>query len=194
MQEDLEIAPGDKIACFLSARHAHETGASPRINTLIVRLISKCIVGGDLVPDSFLQVTRSGEECPQFVEQPEKIWEAIQYQFEEAAEQFRSMLQIEMKTEEIQEYLREVFISQTVRRSGEIITNGEQECKECSQLFFEGRGNNLPGVKGTLWAAYNAVAEYVDFHNTKPQNQKIPVYGRRKHRALMAGLRMAKTL
>jgi phage/plasmid-like protein (TIGR03299 family) len=36
--------------------------------------------------------------------------------------------------------------------------------EEVSALFDKGRGNNLPGVKGTWWAGFNAVAEYVDYY------------------------------
>lgn len=34
---------------------------------------------------------------------------------------------------------------------------------EVSRLFERGRGNDLPGVKGTVWAGFNAVTEYVDY-------------------------------
>ena len=32
-----------------------------------------------------------------------------------------------------------------------------------SELFVSGRGQDLPDVRGTAWAAYNAVTEYVDY-------------------------------
>ena len=32
-----------------------------------------------------------------------------------------------------------------------------------NQLFVAGRGQQLPGVRGTAWAAYNAVTEFVDY-------------------------------
>ena len=34
--------------------------------------------------------------------------------------------------------------------------------KTLAHLFEKGRGNELPQVRGTLWAAYNAVTEYSD--------------------------------
>lgn len=33
-------------------------------------------------------------------------------------------------------------------------------------LFDSGRGNHLKGVRGTKWAAFNAVTEYVNYHKT----------------------------
>jgi phage/plasmid-like protein (TIGR03299 family) len=35
---------------------------------------------------------------------------------------------------------------------------------ELQRLFEEGVGHDRPGVRGTAWAAYNAVTEYVDHH------------------------------
>jgi phage/plasmid-like protein (TIGR03299 family) len=37
---------------------------------------------------------------------------------------------------------------------------------ELQRLFEEGVGHDQPGVKGTAWAAYNAVTEYVDHHRS----------------------------
>jgi len=35
--------------------------------------------------------------------------------------------------------------------------------RQWAQYFFEkGKGDDLPGVRGTLWAAYNGVAELTD--------------------------------
>jgi Domain of unknown function (DUF932) len=44
-------------------------------------------------------------------------------------------------------------------RSG---THVRQVHELLAHLFEEGRGNELRQVRGTLWAAYNAVTEYVD--------------------------------
>jgi hypothetical protein len=34
-------------------------------------------------------------------------------------------------------------------------------------FFDEGRGNRLPGVRGTLWAAFNGVTELLDHRKTR---------------------------
>ncbi len=50
----------------------------------------------------------------------------------------------------------------------EMSTRAENIMEELSRLFERGKGNDLPGVKGTLWAGFNAVTEYVDhFRSTK---------------------------
>lgn len=40
------------------------------------------------------------------------------------------------------------------------------------ELFEEGHGNNMKGVTGTLWAAYNSVVEFVDYKKTNSSMDK----------------------
>ena len=40
------------------------------------------------------------------------------------------------------------------------------------RLFEEGRGNDLPGVKGTAWAAYNALTEYANYYRVSRGDMK----------------------
>lgn len=42
-----------------------------------------------------------------------------------------------------------------------------------SELFEGGRGNNLPGVRGTWWAAYNAVTEYTTHHRGRSDESRL---------------------
>jgi hypothetical protein len=37
-----------------------------------------------------------------------------------------------------------------------------QRHERWEELFTEGDGNRLPGVRGTVWAAYNGVTQWVD--------------------------------
>src|SRR5207245_4054680 len=41
------------------------------------------------------------------------------------------------------------------------------------QLYESGQGNDLPGVRGTAWAAYNAVTEWVDHHYPLLESGKV---------------------
>lgn len=41
-----------------------------------------------------------------------------------------------------------------------------------TKLFEIGRGNNVPRVKGTLWAAYNGVTEYIDHYKGRADRSR----------------------
>ena len=45
-------------------------------------------------------------------------------------------------------------------------------------LYEHGKGNDLPGVKGTAWAGFNSVVEYIDYIRGTDENRaKSILYG-----------------
>jgi len=48
----------------------------------------------------------------------------------------------------------------------------ERARSEVTRLFEDGTGNNLPGVAGTAWAAYNAVTEYSNYYRSSRGTNK----------------------
>ena len=50
-----------------------------------------------------------------------------------------------------------------------------QRDRSWSEYFFDqGRGNRMPGVEGTLWAAFNGVTEWLDHRKTRQnENQRL---------------------
>ena len=50
---------------------------------------------------------------------------------------------------------------------------------ELTRLFEEGKGQDIPGVRHSAWAAFNAVTEYVDHHRSSRGNGEIEVRSNR---------------
>ena len=50
-----------------------------------------------------------------------------------------------------------------------------QRDRSWSEFFFDqGKGNRMPGVAGTLWAAFNGVTEWQDHRQTRQkQDQRV---------------------
>src|SRR5262249_57231470 len=69
------------------------------------------------------------------------------------AEQYRRLRDKGINQNDLARYVRQVF--QIKSRQ----LNGQQRriIESCFRLFEEGGGAELPGVRGTLWGAYNAV-------------------------------------
>lgn len=54
----------------------------------------------------------------------------------------------------------------------EASTRMKNRLNDLLDLFEKGKGTELPGVKGTVWGAYNAVTEYADFFNGKSNEKR----------------------
>jgi hypothetical protein len=73
---------------------------------------------------------------------------------------------------ELRDYLAKVFPhpkrkkGQTERSYNIAVQKVEGWRNDATTLFAKGKGNDLAPVRGTLWAAYNAVVELIDHHWT----------------------------
>ncbi len=47
----------------------------------------------------------------------------------------------------------------------DLSTRAKNQISDIVTLFEHGRGNDMAGVRGTVWAAYNAVTEYLTHAN-----------------------------
>jgi hypothetical protein len=92
----------------------------------------------------------------------------IEQHFSEIGNRFRAMVKVSVSGDRLKAYFRAVFpdpgreTEEKTRKKA--IAKAQKDRAEAARLFAEGRGNDLVGARGTLWAAYNGVTEYMDFH------------------------------
>lgn len=51
--------------------------------------------------------------------------------------------------------------------------NNKRILEQIIPLFEQGRGNNLSEIKGTMWAAYNAVSEYLQYERGSDSSNRM---------------------
>jgi phage/plasmid-like protein (TIGR03299 family) len=86
----------------------------------------------------------------------------INSHYQEIEGNFAAMVKVKMNNARLSSYLTVVFPDPEEPNDERAF---ERECRDRARaafLFENGTGNKLKGVAGTLWAAYNGVAELVD--------------------------------
>lgn len=80
-----------------------------------------------------------------------------------------------IKARDLEKYVRRVFRLSELAEGDEVHLNkaGSRIVKSVVPLFENGRGNDLPGVRGTWWAAYNAVSEHLSHHRGRSQDTRV---------------------
>src|SRR5690606_5023506 len=86
----------------------------------------------------------------------------IHGQFDSMETVFKQMSQLQINTEQLNRYLKLVFPDPQDVDSRSALAAAQNNRLWSTYFFEQGKGTDLPGVKGTLWAAYNAVAELID--------------------------------
>ena len=82
----------------------------------------------------------------------------------------RGMAEYIITPEELDEYFRTVF---KVKPEGEASTKSENKIKRLKELFIFGKGNDIPNVRGTWYAAYNAATEYLNYEAGRNSNSRL---------------------
>lgn len=82
--------------------------------------------------------------------------------YAELQEAYNAFAKVEMKQADIKAYLEKCFAAEVKSANEKNSTKSKNILAEVNRLVEEGRGADLPGVRGTLWGAYNAVTEYID--------------------------------
>jgi phage/plasmid-like protein (TIGR03299 family) len=87
-------------------------------------------------------------------------------QFEATAEQYRKLATCDINSADLAKYVCRVFSPTLADSDDEDVMKKAESSRvlaSVTKLFENGRGNDLPGVRGTMWAAYNAVTEYMAY-------------------------------
>ncbi len=125
----------------------------------------------------------------------EKVKEILGY-YDSIEKRFQEFANFEMTGNRISRYVLGVFPTPARKRGQSDRSFEEVKAKvsatrhDAVRLFETGKGNAEPGIRGTLWAAYNGVTELVDHHarfTTPWQRMNSICFGdgeRIKHRAL----------
>jgi hypothetical protein len=120
--------------------------------------------GNDLVK------THHGRGLHHRLESVQETVKRILGHYDTLADHFENFAKKEMTGDKLPKYLKAVFpdpkrkANQKEHSYEAAIEKNNQLRNTSEQLFKEGLGNNEPGIRGTLWAAYNGVTELVDHH------------------------------
>ncbi len=110
------------------------------------------------------------------LQKAEQMLGIINVRFGEIEESFKEMASVRMNEYRLSIYLDEVFPDPLDPSEGVKVKKAADNRSLATHLFDKGEGTDLPGVAGTLWAAYNGVTELID-HRVKSLNGKTIITG-----------------
>lgn len=178
-QNDLQVASNDFLSKYLLLVHSPTTGYH-RLTYLPCRQVCQNTVTEEAFHNPPPFITTPHVRPRRFQVPIEVAIEEIQRRFDDMAREFKAMLKVKLGQDRLEQYVRSVFddwhrkLDLLPKDEGpsEIGAHTELGRKECLRLFVEGKGNDMPDVKGTLWAALSGIAEYNDFHSLRSNDPK----------------------
>lgn len=174
--DPVEIVPGDPIVRYMLLSNGHDGTLAARAGFTDTRVVCANTMAAAHASDaSKLIRVKHTARVVENLEAIREVMAVAEREFQATAEQYRNLAAREIHAGDLEKYVKRVFRLRDLPEGAEVEIDGvgDRLAERIAPLFESGRGNDLPGVRGTWWAAYNAVSEYLTHERGKSDDTRL---------------------
>lgn len=174
-RDPLEIAPNDIIDQYILLSNGHNGKVAVRAGFTPVRVVCSNTMAMAIESDAsqLIRLRHSANIQDNLIKVSEIMNVATQ-RFEATAEQYRYLASKQINQADLERYVKLVFTGEKyVEMEKQGLKPNRQIIDKIIPLFQKGRGNDMVGVKGTAWGAYNAVNEYLQYERGNDDDKRL---------------------
>lgn len=162
----IRVAKDDIVNKYLLLSNSHDGKSGVQVKFTPIRVVCQNTLTMALQEGRTITIrhTRSVEED---LKQAQTNLGIINDRFVKIEKEFTRLQKTAVNTALITSYLQTVFPDPTNMDDQSALKRSVEMREQSMGLFETGRGNSLSDVRGTLWAAYNGVTEFVDYNMGK---------------------------
>lgn len=169
-RKPIKVVKGDEVTKFLLLTNSHDGTKAVQIGFTPIRVVcANTLAMAERCEASELLKVKHRSNVIENLENIRETVNALDAKFEATAEQYKLLASKGINQKSLQRYV-EVVMKETKRQS---------VLETIFSHFEDGYGTDLKDVRGTWWAAYNAVAQYLSYDA-----------GRKNDRAVRDGTRL----
>jgi phage/plasmid-like protein (TIGR03299 family) len=170
-RDPVVIAPGDEVEKFILLSHGHDGSLAVRVGFTPVRVVCANTLamahGSDA---SKLIRVKHTRDVLENLANVREVMDLANQQFEATAEQYRLLARKAISQADLREYVKKVLRIEGEAKPSARVMN---IIDTITGLMEAGRGNDLPSVRGTFWAGYNAVTDYLSHHHGLSESSRL---------------------
>jgi phage/plasmid-like protein (TIGR03299 family) len=168
MPRAMEIVRGDECWKYLLLSNTHSGDGSVIVKFTSVRVVCQNTLMLAMQDGQKAYRVRHSSLMQFRLKELSEFLAITQKVYVKAEDDFRRLAQIHMKEDRLEHYFESVFPRTKAQKK-----NGENPPRWAYlQEMFESRPDlQLPGVRGTLWGAYNAITRFEDYKQPQQEEQ-----------------------
>lgn len=174
-RDPIVVAGNDIVNKYVLLSNGHDGLHSLRVGFTPIRVIcantEAMAINSEM---SKLLRVKHGVNIETNLDKIAEIMDIANAQFEATAEQYRFLASRQINSSDLEKFIKLTF---TGPKYMELEKEGLEVNKRLIQkiipLFEKGRGNDMPEIKGTAWAAYNAVTEYLQHEKGNSNDARL---------------------
>jgi len=190
VKDDIHVKGNDAVQRYLLLSNGHDGHTALEVRFTPVRVVCQNTLDWALSIGTDILRTHHGRGLARRVERTQDGVKRILGHYDDLAKHYEQLASVPLVNGRLQSYVNLVFPmpkqkrNQTERSYEEAVTRNNALRDTSAKLFEEGHGNNEPGIRGTLWAAYNGITEMVDHYlafDSRSQRMEFLCFGEGKH-------------
>ncbi len=162
----IKVADQDISDKYLLLSNSHDVVSSVQIKFTPIRVVCWNTLTMALSKGPTIRVAHT-QDVEERLKHARRALKLIVDHYGEIEKTFKAMAVVEMTPGRLHEYLTTVFPDPADPTDKRGWRRTVQNRENAAHLFVHGKGNNLRGVAGSLWAAYNGITEFVDHKHTR---------------------------
>jgi phage/plasmid-like protein (TIGR03299 family) len=168
------ILPGDEIAKHLMLSQGHDGWTAIHVGFTPVRIVCSNMLGMALShkENKMLRVKHTSRTTIN-MEIVRDIINVMDQRFEANAEQLRLLANKSVNQKDVEKYVRMVFKIDPDKPRKELHGKTLTILDKVLELVDHGKGQNHPKVRGTMYAAYNGVTEYLNYNMGRNESNRL---------------------
>ena len=181
LPEDIIVTAEDHVGKYLLLSNSHDGNNSVSIKFTPIRVVCQNTLIAALSEGKTINVPHL-KDVKARLEKSKEVLGIIGDVYKDIETNFKKMVEYELKKGQVDKYLEAVLPDSVNKNELEREAENKaiiQHRRTAYSLYETGKGNNVKGVSGKLWAAYNGVTEMVDY------NRKV--YGERRLNSIWFG-------
>jgi phage/plasmid-like protein (TIGR03299 family) len=160
MQAD--VVKGDEVKLYVLLSNSHDGTLAIRTGFTPIRVVcNNTLTAAHSSGASKLIRIRHAGDVVKNLQRVQEVMDLVKGEFTATMEQYRALASKQVNQADLEKFVKIVF---SVPGSQANANAGDRSVNKIQPLFEQGRGNNLPGVQGTMWALYNATTEYLQYN------------------------------
>lgn len=176
-RDPVDIVKNDAVLRYILLSNSHDGTRMARGGFTAIRAVCWNTLTAALKDEAskMLRVRHTANAAEALTEIRE-VMNVADREFVATVDVMRALAKKGVTQKSLVEYVRKVFTPKVIMTT----KDAESKTPTCDRilakvipLFEKGRGNDLPGVKGTMWGAYNAVTEYLTHERGRNQDNRM---------------------
>ena len=161
LPSDIRVIGDDIVNKFLLLSNSHDGNSAVQVKFTPIRVVCSNTLTMALSQGPMIRIAHT-KDMKERLRQAERLLGIVHDYYNDIEKDFTAMTRVRMNNERLGGYLKLVFPEPKDPDNQKAFRRIQDNRLLAEHFFDQGKGTEIKGVRGTLWAAYNGVTELID--------------------------------